>query len=144
MNIRSALIVTSIFVLFVFAVPFGCDRTPTIHIHAPMRTLLLPPDPALAAYMVPTTTTTTTTSAPTGPVDTVTPYERIEWSRVSVCENGGSWIPQGSAYPDGLGISAMNWYRNGGGSDLSEDAQIMVAERIQLDPPDQDGECRAW
>jgi len=108
-------------------------------IYSQPRTELLPPIAAL--YDPPTTTTTTT--APAGPIDTVTPYERVEWSRVNVCENGGSWYPQGSAYPDGLGISAVNWYGNGGGSDLSEDTQIMVAERIQFDPPDQGG-CAAW
>ena len=40
-------------------------------------------------------------------------------------------MPIGSAYPDGLGISAVNWYGNGGGSDLSPDAQILVAEAIE-------------
>ena len=109
-------------------------------VYSQPRTELLPPEAAL--YDPPTTTTTTT--APSAPADTVTPYERVEWSRVNVCENGGSWIPQGSAYPDGLGISAVNWYGNGGGSDLSEDAQIMVAERIQFNPPDQDGGCAPW
>ena len=114
-------------------------------VYAQPRTELLPPE---AALYDPPTTTTTTTTAPPAPVqpswDTVTPYERVEWSRVNVCENGGDWLPRGSAYPDGLGISSVNWYSNGGGSDLSEDAQIMVAEKIQFDPPDQDGVCAAW
>jgi hypothetical protein len=62
---------------------------------------------------------------------------------VAVCEEGG-WIGwSGPAYPDSLGISAANWYANGGTSDVSEDAQIMVAERIQQNPPDQSG-CAAW
>ena len=58
-------------------------------------------------------------------------------------------MPIGSAYPDGLGISAVNWYGNGGGSDLSPDAQILVAEAIETAAgrsgyvPDQ-GYCAAW
>ena len=59
------------------------------------------------------------------------------------CEEGG-WIgSSGSAYPDSLGIDAANWWGNGGTADVSEDAQIIVAERIQSDPPDQNG-CAAW
>ena len=77
------------------------------------------------------------------PVPTVTPLEYAEWSRVAVCEEGG-WIGYaGPAYPDSLGISATNWYGNGGGSDLSPAAQIIVAERIQTNPPDQHG-CAPW
>jgi hypothetical protein len=90
--------------------------------------------------------TTTTTSAPTVSVpisDPVTPLERAQWSRVAMCEEGG-WIgSSGTAYPDSLGINAHNWYSNGGTSDVSEDAQIMVAMRIQRDPPDQTS-CAAW
>lgn len=74
-----------------------------------------------------------------------TSWEYAAWSRVSVCENGpGAWNPpKGSAYPDSLGISAVNWYGNGGGSDLSPAAQIHVAEKIQMNPPDQNG-CAPW
>ena len=82
-------------------------------------------------------------SALTVPGDPVTAVERAEWSRVAVCEEGG-WIGYaGPAYPDSLGISATNWFANGGTSDVQEDAQIKVAERIQTDPPDQ-GSCAAW
>ena len=50
------------------------------------------------------------------------------------CEEGG-WIgSSGSAYPDSLGIDAANWWGNGGTADVSEDAQIIVATRIQSDP----------
>jgi hypothetical protein len=48
-----------------------------------------------------------------------------------------------------LGISAANWYGNGGTSDVSEDAQIIVAERVAaryVGPgyvPDQHG-CASW
>lgn len=100
-----------------------------------------------------TTTTTTTTSPPVAPTtapvpvqpswDTVTPYERAAWTRVAICEEGG-WVGYaGAAYPDSLGISATNWWAYGGGTNLSEDAQIMVAERIQQNPPDQYG-CASW
>ena len=81
--------------------------------------------------------------------DSVTATEYAEWAKVNVCENGGSWMPKGSAYPDGLGISAVNWYGNGGTSDLSPDAQILVAERIEAVAgragyvPDQEY-CASW
>jgi hypothetical protein len=63
---------------------------------------------------------------------------------VAVCEEGG-WIgSSGPAYPDSLGISAANWWGNGGTTDVSPAAQIAVAERIQQNPPDQNGVCAAW
>lgn len=62
-----------------------------------------------------------------------------EWTKVAICEEGG-WGHNGfGAYVGDLGISAANWYGNGGGSDLSPAAQIAVAERIQSNPPDQNG-----
>src|SRR5271166_2166258 len=62
-----------------------------------------------------------------------------QWSKVAVCEEGG-WIGYaGPAFPDSLGITAANWYGNGGGTDLSEWAQITVARRIMDPPPDQNG-----
>lgn len=74
------------------------------------------------------------------------------------CEEGGTrdyqldgpWFYSGSAYPDSLGISAANWYRLGGTSDVSAAAQVAVAERIQTYPPDQGATigsragCAAW
>lgn len=73
----------------------------------------------------------------------VTPAERAAWTRVAICEEGG-WIgSSGPAYPDSLGVSAVNWRAYGGTSDVSEDAQIIVAERIQASPPDQNG-CAPW
>ena len=62
-----------------------------------------------------------------------------------MCEEGG-WIGYaGPAYPDSLGISAANWYANGGGSDLSPVAQVEVAQRIEGTSyvPDQ-GYCASW
>ncbi len=83
------------------------------------------------------------------PVDTVTPYERAAWSRVAYCEEGGDWSFNGPVFSGGLGISRSNWVAFGGeefaaeGAMATEDQQIMVAERIQAEPPDQYG-CRGW
>jgi hypothetical protein len=84
-----------------------------------------------------------------GPVDTVTPEQRAEWSRVAMCEEGGDWASDGSRFSGGLGITRANWAAYGGeqyapeGAMATEDEQIMVAERIQFDPPDQYG-CSGW
>jgi hypothetical protein len=88
-------------------------------------------------------------AAPAGPVDTVTPEQRAEWSRVAMCEEGGDWASDGSRFSGGLGITRANWAAYGGeeyapeGAMATEDEQIMVAERIQFDPPDQYG-CSGW
>lgn len=87
--------------------------------------------------------------APSGPVDTVTPLERAEWERVAMCEEGGDWSAGGGRFSGGLGITRSNWAAYGGlefapeGAMATEDQQILVAERIQFDPPDQSG-CRGW
>jgi len=71
------------------------------------------------------------------------------WSKVNICEEGGSWAASGPAYPDGLGISARNWVAYGGGTNLSPAAQISVAQRIEAAAgmpgyvPDQGG-CANW
>lgn len=70
----------------------------------------------------------------------------VQWSRVATCEEGG-WIGwSGPTYPDSLGISAVNWWANGGGSTLSPDAQIVVAQRIEGGSyvPDQEGCDGSW
>jgi hypothetical protein len=60
----------------------------------------------------------------------VTPAEIQKWTRVAVCEEGG-WVgSSGSVYPDSLGISASNWYANGGGSNVSPTAQVRVAKKV--------------
>jgi Transglycosylase-like domain len=90
-----------------------------------------------------------TPPAPSGPVDTVTPMQRAEWERVAMCEEGGDWSAGGGRFSGGLGITRSNWVAYGGlefapeGAMATEDQQIMVAERIQFDPPDQSG-CRGW
>ena len=73
----------------------------------------------------------------------VTCAQFLAWSQVATCEEGG-WVgASGSAYPDSLGVTASNWWGNGGTSDVSPNAQIVVAERIQSNPPDQGG-CGGW
>jgi hypothetical protein len=110
---------------------------PSVAPHTP------PPVPAAPAAVAPAP------AAPTGPVDTVTPEQRAEWSRVAMCEEGGDWSSDGSRFSGGLGITRTNWVAYGGeqyaaeGAMATEDEQIMVAERIQFDPPDQDG-CSGW
>ena len=84
-----------------------------------------------------------------GPVDTVTPYQRAAWDRVAMCEEGGDWQADGSRFSGGLGITRSNWADYGGlqyaseAAEATPDEQIMVAERIQSYPPDQDG-CASW
>jgi hypothetical protein len=81
--------------------------------------------------------------------DTVTPYQREAWQQVADCEEGGDWSFNGPIFDGGLGISRANWIAYGGeqfapeAAMASEDQQIMVAERIQAEPPDQDG-CSGW
>jgi hypothetical protein len=87
--------------------------------------------------------------APVVPADTVTPAERAAWERVAICEEGGDWSADGGRFSGGLGITRTNWIAYGGGqyapsgAEATEDEQIMVAERIQSTPPDQDG-CGSW
>jgi hypothetical protein len=85
----------------------------------------------------------------TGPIDTVSPAERAGWERVAMCEEGGNWSAQSSRFSGGLGITRSNWDNYGGrqfapeGAMATEDQQIMVAERIQPNPPDRYG-CGGW
>ena len=106
-----------------------------------------PPTPAVAP--APPAAAAPAPAPPAGPVDTVTPEQRAEWTRVAMCEEGGDWSSDGSRFSGGLGITRTNWVAYGGeqyapeGAMATEDEQIMVAERIQFDPPDQDG-CSGW
>jgi hypothetical protein len=90
----------------------------------------------------------TAATAP-GLIDTVSPTERVAWERVAMCEEGGNWSAQSSRFSGGLGISRANWDNYGGqqfapeGAMATEDQQIMVAERIQPNPPDRSG-CSGW
>jgi hypothetical protein len=100
------------------------------------------PPPVTAAAPAPT-------PAPAGPVDTVTPEQRAAWERVAMCEEGGDWSADGGRFSGGLGITRANWSAYGGeayapeGAMATEDQQIMVAERIQPNAPDQYG-CHGW
>jgi hypothetical protein len=75
----------------------------------------------------------------------VTPAQFAEWSKVNVCEEGGNWYVNGPLYSGGLGISRANWISFGGGqfapqgSEATPYQQILIAERIQPNPPDQNG-----
>lgn len=66
-----------------------------------------------------------------------------------MCEEGGNWQAEGGSFSGGLGITRSNWAAYGGlqyapdGATATPDEQIMVAQRIQYDPPDQDG-CQGW
>ena len=96
-----------------------------------------PPTPVAAPSPAPSPDPTVSAPAP-GDYD-------HRWDAVARCEEGG-WIGYaGPAYPDSLGISATNWYANGGVSDLSPAAQVAVAQRIEGTSfvPDQNG-CAAW
>jgi hypothetical protein len=80
----------------------------------------------------------------------VTPEEFKAWSKVNVCEESGNWHVRGSTYSGGLGVSNENWtyYRHGEFTVSAVDAtpaeQIVVAERIQKNPPDQNGCNGGW
>lgn len=80
----------------------------------------------------------------------VTPEEFAAWSKVAVCEEGGDWHVEGSEYSGGLGISTYNWDYYGGkffaptGAQATPQEQIVIAERIQPNPPDQYGCAGGW
>lgn len=108
----------------------------------------------------PTTTTTTnivtTTTAPSAPVtlstdpSIVTDADRAAWQKVAICEEGGDWTVQGSVYSGGLGMLNSTWVAYGGlefapNAGLATiDQQIIVAKRIQTNPPDQNGCSGSW
>ena len=158
MKIRSALLIASgmlasiLLITLATAAPASFRMPPSAPVvYVQPRTELLPP---IAPPSTTTTTTvspvvTTTTAVPLTAWDTVTPWEREAWTRVAVCEEGGFIGYAGAAYPDSLGISAVNWSSNGGWhppngvAPETPDWQIMVAMRIQTDPPDQGG-CASW
>jgi len=80
----------------------------------------------------------------------VTPAEMTVWSRVCVCEEHGNWYVRGPYFSGGLGISNVNWRAYGGtqfapsAADATPAEQIIIAQRIQSDPPDQNGCTGAW
>ena len=137
-----------------------------------LKALTPPPSPAAASpRSTPTSSSPTPTAqdataaspqaapaAASAPTDTSTPaasgdYDH-RWDRVAMCEEGG-WGPgdlqhpgyqHGPTYFGNLGISAPAWDEYGGGIDRNNATpaeQVMVAERIQSNPPDQNG-CAGW
>jgi len=80
----------------------------------------------------------------------ITAAEIEAWSMVAVCEEGGDWHVSGSEYSGGLGISNYNWVAYGGeiyaptAATATPREQIVIAKRIQSDPPDQNGCEGAW
>lgn len=60
------------------------------------------------------------------------------------------WMTRGPVYSGGLGISNLNWRAYGGAqfsasaADATPAEQIIVAERIQPNPPDQYGCTGSW
>ena len=148
--------VVIVFILVVFCAtlaiwPSSAGVEPPKRHHHAATSVTLPP----VTITLPVATTTTELPPPTTlpPVTTTTepaaqPTDLYAaWTRVAVCEEGG-WVgSSGSAYPDSLGIDAQNWYAYGGGSDVSPDAQIAVAERLiqanGMGIPDQSG-CASW
>jgi hypothetical protein len=133
----------------------GASLLPNLNAGLPIVSLIkltLTPPPTPAPPPVPSTpppAPSTPPPAPAGPVDTVTATQRSEWERVAMCEEGGDWASEGGRFSGGLGITRSNWSAYGGdqyapeGAMATEDEQIMVAERIEPSPPDQDG-CRGW
>jgi hypothetical protein len=81
----------------------------------------------------------------------VSPAEFRAWKKVNICEESGDWHVRGETYSGGLGISNYNWdyYRPdsfpANAADATPAEQIVVAERIQPNPPDQHGcESGGW
>ena len=114
---------------------------------------------ATTTTTVPPTTTTnivTTTTAPSAPVtlstdpSIVTDADRAAWQKVAICEESGDWTVQGSLYSGGLGMLNSTWVAYGGlefapNAGLATiDQQIIVAKRIQTNPPDQNGCSGSW
>ena len=81
------------------------------------------------------------------------PPDYAAWARVAQCESGG-WRVLGAAYPNSLGISAVNWARFGGRPQpvgrvnmTGRIQAIRIADRLirayRIPIPDQQG-CAAW
>jgi hypothetical protein len=113
----------------------------------------------------PTSTTTTSTVGstalcmnsvfpneyePVGVCSSLNDSQRVAWVRVANCEESGNWYADGGSYSGGLGISRTNWQSYGGGmysntgAEATPDEQILIAQRIQYNPPDQSGYCASW
>jgi hypothetical protein len=106
--------------------------------------LIVPPSTTTTTTTIPATTTTTSIPPPL-----VSDGVMAQWNKVAMCEEGGNWHVRGATYSGGLGISNYNWGAYGGtqfaysAADASPEQQVIVAQRIQTNPPDQNG-CKAW
>jgi len=128
------------------------------NLHVPWHVIKAPPAVDTTTTIVASTTTsttvvtTTTTTEPTTTVNTsiVTPEEEAAWQKVAICEEGGDWSYQGSVYSGGLGMLNSTWVAYGGlqfapNAGLATiDQQIIIAEKIQPNPPDQNGCSGSW
>lgn len=80
----------------------------------------------------------------------VNPEVMVKWQRVALCEEGGNWHVIGPRFSGGLGISNANWHIFGGdqfahnAAFATPEEQVVVAMRIQREPPDQYGCSGAW
>ncbi len=90
--------------------------------------------------------TTTTLSPAQKAAQQVSASEYAQWSKVNICEESGNWhTPDG-----GLGILPVNWVYYGGykysrnEALATPDEQIVIARRIQPNPPDQNGCDGPW
>jgi len=122
------------------------------HLH-PVARAVLTDFPSLVTTKVQNVATTQSRNAATTPTviqPSVTPAQLASWSKVNVCEEGGNWHVQGEMFSGGLGISNANWIAFGGtefapdAADATPAEQIIVAERIEPSPPDQDGCSGSW
>lgn len=86
----------------------------------------------------------------TGSTGNLPSWVVAEWDKVNQCEEGGKWGIQGPVFSGGLGISNHNWIAYGGGRYAPNAGlatpyqQILIAQRIQPQPPDQNGTCSGW
>jgi hypothetical protein len=122
--------------------------------HHPEIVKINRPPPVNASVEYATTMATTTTAAPLSiaqiAAKEVPAYVYAEWKKVNICEQGGNWHVQGDVSDGGLGISNVNWVAFGGlkyapnGAEATDDEQILVAEKIDPTPPDQNGCDGPW
>jgi hypothetical protein len=75
----------------------------------------------------------------------ITPAVFNAWDRVHDCEEPGNWRVIGPIFSGGLGMTNRNWIALHGtefapnAGEATPDEQIVIARRLQKDPPDQDG-----
>jgi len=122
--------------------------------HHPAIVSINRPPPMSATIETTTTIPTTTTTKPLTiaqlAAKQVTPFVYAEWKKVNICEQGGNWHVEGDFSDGGLGITNVNWRDNGGlkyasnGGLATPDEQILVAEKIDPNPPDQNACDGPW